>query len=211
MREYPYAGRASEMQRRGYTLIELFAVIFIVTVPVLAFQAVAPRFGSRAGMAVALASAAASVAVVVAIYWMASRLHEQTVRELSQKYPLVYRVIALPTDDSCVVKADGTEIAIGDFGWEAEPVHEDGLIYLHGLTVDWQVAWYAGFRREQLEPVGPKPRLQYYLPYSWVAAGATPPSCPFSVVTPPTVTLGHPQQNISGWVQGRFVQRKRMF
>ncbi len=200
-----------QSQRRGaVTVIELFAVWFVIAVPLITFQAVAPSFGKWAGIVAALISAVASVKAVVAFYRWAGRCREQEERDLIQKYSLVYRLLALPTYPSSIVKAEGTDIAVGDYGWDAEPIHDDGLTYLHGLTEDWQVAWYAGFRVDQIERIGPKPRLQYYLPYSWVCAGSKAPLCPFAVVTHPTTTLGYPIRIIDRWVQGKYVQRKRM-
>ena len=168
----------------------------------------APRFGKLEGFAAALVSAAASVAAVFAFYRCLFRRYEQELRELTQRYPLVYRVKELPTDASSIVKAEGTEIAVGDFGWDAEPIQNDGMTYLHGLTEGWQVAWYAGFCQDQIEGVGPKPRLQYYLPYSWICVGANAPLCPFPVVSTPTTTLGFPIRIIGRWVQGKYVPPK---
>ena len=196
-------------QQQGFSLIELLAAIFVIAVPLLAFEAVATRFGKMAGIDASLLSAVASVIAVVAFYRRAGRLRVQEERDLIQNYSFVCRVTALPTDLSSIVKADGTEIAVGDYGWEAEPIHSDGLIYLHGLTEDWQVAWYAGFRQDQIERIGPKPRLQYYLPTSWVCVGANAPLCPFPVTKPPATTLEHPIRIIDRWVQGKYVPSKR--
>lgn len=197
-------------KRQGYTLIELLAVVFVISVPTLAFQTVAARYGKWARIVAALISAAAAIKAVVAFYRWAGRLREKEVRDLIQKYPLVYRVKGFPTDPSSILAGEGTDIAVGDYGWDAEPIHSDGLTYLHGLTEDWQVAWYAGFRLDQIERIGPKPRLQYYLPYTWVCMGGKAPICPFPVVKRPVTTLGFPERIIGGWVQGTYVERKRM-
>jgi hypothetical protein len=196
-------------QRPGFTCIEVFAGWFVLFVPFLTFQVVASRYGVIPGVEASLVSFVASFMAVVGFYSWAGRLHEKKIRELISKYPFVYRVTARPTDTNSIVKPDGNDIAVGDFGWEAEPIHDNGLTYLHGLTEDWQVAWYAGFQSDQIERVGPKPRLQYHLPYSWVCAGGKPPICPFPVRNRPLKTLGHPIRIIGRWVQGSNVPRQR--
>ena len=128
------AGRVFQAQRRGVTLIDMLAVIFVLIVPLITFDVVETRFGRSSGIAAGLLSGVAAVITIVAFYWWMGRLNEQKLRELEEKYPLVYRVTALPTDTSGIVKAEGAEIEVGDFGWEAEPIHSDGLTYLHGLT-----------------------------------------------------------------------------
>ena len=60
-----------------------------------------------------------------------------------------------------VAKPDGAEIRVGDYRWEAGPIHKDGLIYLQGLTVEWTVVGHAGFRRDQIEWKTEKPSSQY--------------------------------------------------
>jgi membrane protein implicated in regulation of membrane protease activity len=198
------AGRASQAQRRGVvTLIELFAAIFVMAVPLITFEVVATRFGKLTGIAAAFLSAVASVLVVVAFYRWSYRCHQKELRELSEKYPDVYRVTALPTEPSSILMTEGAEIEVGDYGWEAEPIHDDGLTYLHGLTEQWRLVWYAGFRSDQIERIGPKPRSQYYLPYSWRCRGPETPPCPFPVQSHETTDLGNPERIIWPWVQGK--------
>ena len=127
------------------------------------------------------------------------------------EYKLIYRVISVPSDNQIVLKADGGAIEIGDFGWEAEPVYQDGLIYLHGLNPRWQVVWYAGFRPDQIEVVRPKPNSQYYYisPYASVEKI---PQCPFPIREyrygkRPATHFGFPEQihPKSKWVQGEQI------
>jgi len=128
------AGRTFQSQRRGFTIIELLAAIFVIAVPLITGEIVARSFGRSAGFAAGILSAVASVIAVVAFYRWRGRAGEQEQRELSEKYPLVYRVIALPADTSSIVKAEGAEIEVGDYGWDAEPIHFDGL--REGSTLD---------------------------------------------------------------------------
>ena len=63
--EYRTSWRVLRSQRRGaVTVIELFAVWFVIAVPLITFQAVAPSFGKWAGIVAALISAVASVKAV---------------------------------------------------------------------------------------------------------------------------------------------------
>jgi hypothetical protein len=80
--------------------------------------------------------------------------------EAREKYRGIYRVIAFPTAHSNN-PWQLQHIEVGDYGWEAEPLTNDGRIYLQGLTKDWGMVWRAGFRPDQIEYVGPKPVSQY--------------------------------------------------
>lgn len=198
------SGRAPQPQRRGLTLLDMLPPIFVMAVPLITFEVVATRFDKSAGIAAGLLSIVASALVVIAYYRWLGRLHQKELRELDEKYPDVFRVAALPPDTSGILKAEGAEIQVGDYGWEAEPIHDDGLTYLHGLAENWRLVWYAGFRSDQIERIGPKPRTQYYLPYSWrVEEGSKAPTCPFPVQSSETTDLGHPGRIIWPWVQGR--------
>lgn len=151
--------------------------------------------------------AIACILAVVLSHIIGGRRQKKLERELSEKYPLIYRVKCLPSEAQCVLKAEGTSIKIGDFGWQAEPFRQDSLVYLHGLNDRWQVVWYAGFRPEQVEVVGPKPRTQYYIFPYWVNEQKIPP-CQFPVKTfqhgkYPTHHLGFPVQLRGNWVQGK--------
>jgi len=179
----------------------------MIAIPIITGQIVVERFGIWAGIAAGIAAFVASVLVVATFYTTTGRWVEREQRELSEKYPSIYRVTAVPTDVDRIVKAAGADIEIGDYGWEAEPIHTDGRIYLHGLTEEWCVVWHAGFTPDQIERIGPKPRSQYYLPYSWVCAGPDAPPCPFPVRmrTSRRNTLGYPVKIIGDFVQGKRV------
>ena len=131
-------------------------------------------------------------------------------RRLRKKYKLIYRVISVPSGHQFAIKAAGASIEIGDYGWEAEPIDLDGLIYLHGLNPRWQVVWYAGFRPDQVEVVGPKPRSQYNIFPDWVNPEKVP-QCPFPVKKfeygkYPDFHMGFPVQTQREWVQGRTIR-----
>jgi len=79
--------------------------------------------------------------------------------ERREKYRGIYRVLALPSVQPNNWNAE--DITVGDFGWEAEPLTKDGMIWLHGLSVQWKMTWRAGFKTEEIEYVGPKPVSHY--------------------------------------------------
>jgi len=172
----------------------VFATIYVTV-----FMAdLATHLGGWVGFAAASFSAFIAVAATVAFYKWRRRVAEQDRCELIEKYPLVYRVIALPTDTRNVMKAEGAEIEVGDYGWEAEPLRSDGLTYLHGLTKEWEVAWYAGFQKGQIEHVGLKPRSQY----EWIEDHP----CPYPIQSDRTIEylgLGSPE-GTRFLVRGRF-------
>jgi hypothetical protein len=150
--------------------------------------------------------AATSILVLVLISRIVGRSQKKLERQLSEKYRHIYRVKSLPSESSCILQADGASIKIGDYGWEAEPIRNDHLTYLHGLNDKWQVVWYAGFRPEEIEIIGPKPRSQYYaFPY-WMNENIPP--CPYPVGEFRsgkylTTHFGFPQRIHRNWVQGK--------
>ncbi len=113
--------------------------------------------------------------------------HRQAI--LRDKYRRIFRVLAIPRARKAVKKLPSAEIQIGDYGWEAEPIHNDDLIYLQGLTVGWCVVWHAGFHADEIELVGLKPNSQY----DWVDVNSLDSSpCPFPIQARETVTMGPP-------------------
>ncbi len=82
-------------------------------------------------------------------------------KERREKYRGIYRVLSLPSVHNKPASWNAGDITVGDYGWEAEPVYKDGLIWLHGLSVHWKMAWRAGFKPEEIEYVGPKPVSHY--------------------------------------------------
>ena len=124
--------------------------------------------------------ALATIALLFLLFIIFEPRRRRNNRRLREQYKFIYRVISTPSDDQFVLKADGTSIEDNDYGWEAEPVYQDGLIYLHGLNPRWEVVWYVGFRPEQVEIVGPKPKSQYNIFPYWVDASKVP-QCPFAV------------------------------
>ncbi|GIX04972.1 MAG: hypothetical protein KatS3mg114_0841 [Planctomycetaceae bacterium] len=190
--------------RHGYSCVEVVVVVFTVTTSLIVGLVLSRHFGLIAGIAAGTVTALMCVLASCAFYKWSSRRWAREVREMDKRYPRVYRVLFVPPDLPCVI-ANGAEIRVGDYGWEAEPIYDDGLIYLHGLTEEWAVAWHAGFRSEQVEVIGEKPLSQYSIPYSWRCAGAKPPPCPFPVQHAPEESLGFPQRIDSPFVQGMKV------
>jgi hypothetical protein len=86
-----------------------------------------------------------------------------------QRYRRIFRVVALPSDKRSISKPWGAEIKVGHYGWEAQPLRRNDLIYLQGLTEHWLVVWHAGFRPDEIEYVGPKALSQYdWRDFEWV-------------------------------------------
>jgi hypothetical protein len=140
----------------------------------------------------AAAAGAMAIAILVLIYRWGSRRAQRRLAELRERYRHIYRVRSLPADPQSVVKREGAEIRIGDYGWEALPTCDDGLIHLQGLTRAWHVVWHAGFRPDQLERVAGRPDSQYdhWVPY-WDSTSSQPP-CPYPVQPRTTPTMGPP-------------------
>jgi uncharacterized membrane protein len=177
--------------RSAWTLIDLLALVFVVAVAQVTVQIVTRTHGLWAGIAAGILAAIVSGTIVVLFYRAGGRRSAERRRMLTEKYPNIYRVLSLPTDDNCIRKAKYARIAVGDYGWEAEPLNSDSLIYLQGLSSQWRLVWHAGFRPEQIEKVGPKPRSQYYIPYAWRAPNQPPP-CPYPVQKDNPPTMGYP-------------------
>jgi hypothetical protein len=112
--------------------------------------------------------------------------------ELREKYRSIYRVVAVPPEPKIIIIPEGAEIRLGDYGWEAGPIRNDGLIYLQGLTLEWTVVWHVGFTPDQIKMVATKPNSQYdsWRPY-WVDL----PPCPFPVIERETLTIGRPHHS----------------
>ena len=173
------------------TFRSLLIGILMVFISITIGETIAKHFGGLPGVGAGLLTATLCVTVISLVCRARWRKDAQQRREYKEKYIRVFRVLALPTDGAAVKKAQGAEIKVGDFGWEAAPLRNDGLIYLQGLNAQWRVVWYAGFRPEQIEPVTAKPHSQYDWNYTWVH---NPPHCGFPVQEHlhPTVNMGFP-------------------
>jgi hypothetical protein len=174
--------------RHAYSLIDLLALVFVVGVTTVVLTTVRAAYGTWAGIGTATLTATACAIIVVLFYRWSWRRENRGLRQLRDEYRGVYRVLAVPSDLNLIVAPAGATIRIGDYGWEAAPIHKDGLIYLQGLTTEWTVVWHAGFRPEQIERVASKPSSQYDY---WRAQPPLPP-CPFPVIERETLTMGLP-------------------
>lgn len=188
MKTHNFTGRRPNTQA-ALTIIEILAAIFAIAVPISIAQFIATHYGFQRGILGGGITAILCIGAVLLFYRVLARQHKERQRELRKKYRGVYRVTGLPTELDTVRKPDGAEIRVGDNGWEAEPLRNDGLTYLQGLTAQWHVVWYAGFRPEQIEKVDEKPQSQYDWNYSWVTA---PPPCQFPVQPRKTPDMGFP-------------------
>lgn len=176
----------------GYTLIELLMVIFIFGGTGAAGGYFGEKYGLWAGIGAGALFAVASVGAVVLLYRWSWKWEERRCAEIRDLYRGIYRVVKVPANKKNIQLGEFAEIRIGDFGWEAEPFRNNELLYLQGLTTQWEVVWYAGFEPGEVEYVGPKPSSQYDRTWGY---GETPPICPFSVQRLKTGTLGLPYPN----------------
>jgi len=176
----------------GYTLIELLAVMFMVAITAIVGHSVATRYGTWAGIGAGFIAALTSVYLVALFYRWTWQRDRRRLQQLREKYRGVYRVLKVPAAQLSIIKPQGAEIKIGDYGWEAGPDRGDGLIYLQGLAPDWTVVWHVGFRPDELERVADKliSQYDYWAPY-W-AKPPPPPPCPYPVAERETMTWGRP-------------------
>jgi hypothetical protein len=115
--------------------------------------------------------------------------------KLREKHRGIYRVLALPTKSQKPNNWCAEEITIGDYGWESKLLTKDGLIWLHGLSTEWKMAWRAGFKPEEVEFVCYKPISQYDWkdfeydgpkPSSIWTTAIPKQQCPFTIQKPTT-------------------------
>lgn len=184
-----YASRRRLSTEVALTSIEILAAMLVIVVSISVGQFIAREYGFWQGILGGSISGIVCIGAVVLFYRAIGRQHKKRQRELREKYRGIYRVVAVPTDASAIQKPDGAEIRAGDYGWEAEPLRDDGLTYLQGLTDQWHVVWYAGFRADQIEKVDEKRQSQYDWNYSWVRE---PPQCPFPIQARKTPDMGLP-------------------
>jgi membrane protein implicated in regulation of membrane protease activity len=180
---------------KALTLFELLAAIIVIFVPFLIGSTVTKSYGIWSGIGAGFFSAIVCIALVIVFYRVQARQLKQRRDELRGKYKQIYRVLTLPTDETRIKKPEGSEIKVGDYGWEAVPLRNDGLIYLQGLNPQWRVVWYAGFSPDQIESVASKPQSQYDWNYTWIR---NPPPCPFPVQERETNTMGFPPFRVLG-------------
>jgi hypothetical protein len=133
--------RVRSLRCRAFTLIELLALIFIITAIAIAEQSIARKYGRWPGIGAGIVAGAISLILVVLFYRWWWRRNKRRLKELREKHRTIYRVISLPVDNRNIIKPDGAEIKVGDYGWEAGPINKEGsgLIYLQGLTAGWRV------------------------------------------------------------------------
>ena len=135
-------------------------------------------------------------------YMILGYVDQRLSQKLLQRYPGIYRVTASHAARMVLLAPNATVLA-GDYGWQAESVHPDDLIYLHGLNEAWYIVWYAGFVPSELELVGEKPENQYNRS-DWQKNKC---KCPFVVQAkiPDIASLGLPRTMIGRWVQGVLI------
>ncbi len=143
-----------------FRLLLLALYLYVFVVPAGTFF-VNNFFGLLAGTAVGLLGLV-GLWTLSRFVWIVSDRNDRRMRdEFRQQYRRIFRVTVLPSNVRSLLIPKGAQIKVGDFGWEAEPVRLDGLIYLQGLTDKWLVVWHGGFRLDQIEYVGLKTVSQY--------------------------------------------------
>jgi hypothetical protein len=122
------------------------------------------QFGFLYGLLIALVLVLLFFFIVImrvlfrCLNWL-ERAHRAERRE---KYRGIYRVLAFPSVGNKPANCwNAEDITVGDFGWEAQTLTKDGLIWLHGLSVHWKMTWRAGFKPDEVEYVGVKPVSHY--------------------------------------------------
>jgi len=180
---------------KAYTLIEFLALIFIIASATAMFEMVRKTHDLGLALVASVLAVLVCILLVILFYRWAWSRDKQQLTQLRENYRNIYQVKELPADTKSIVKPEGAEIQIGDYGWDARPNRRDGLIHLQGLTARWQVVWHAGFRPNQIEKVATKSASQYdyWAPY-W-AKPPPPPPCDFPVRERNTPTMGMPHHS----------------
>jgi hypothetical protein len=177
-------------------LIEMLAVMFIIVIATAAEEPVSKRYGRGWGIVAGALAILIGFWLVTVFYRCSWNRDKARLRELKEKYRSIYRVLALPSDVSGVVKLAGAVIKVGDFGWEAAPIHKDGLIHLQGLAPGWNVVWHAAFRPEEIELVGVKPSSQYEYWRPYWAKAPSPALCPYPILERETPSMDRPHHSL---------------
>jgi len=116
--------------QKGYTLIELLAVMFIVAFVTAVHEAVRAKHGQGSALVASLLAVfVGALLVILFCRWTWSR-NKRRLSQLRENYRSIYQVKELPSETKSIVKPAGAEIQIGDFGWDARPSRRDGLIHL---------------------------------------------------------------------------------
>lgn len=171
------------------TFRELLAGMFVVAVAAMAYHSVSHAFGFWPGVGAVILAEGTCIAILSLVWRILNRRDLLRRGKLRENYRGIYRVLGVPTDRRNVRKPERAEIRLGDYGWEAEPVRQNGLIYLQGLSKEWYVVWWAGFAPYQIEYVAPKPISQY----DWPQFIREKTQCPFPVQrSEPCIARGHP-------------------
>jgi len=204
--KFSYSGRGRSkpdlsIALSGYSCVELILGVLTISASFFAWSLIVGRFGALPAIAGVISTLIVCTLISITFVIWLGGINARERQRLDDQFRLVYRVIEV-SESLPSVKREGVEIKSGDFGWEAEPIFQDGLTYLHGLSKEWKVVWYAGFHRDQIELVAVKPRSQYFLPPSWTCAGVTPPVCPYAVAHDTNITLGFPEKIDLPFVQG---------
>lgn len=189
-------GKQRLLNRDGYTLIELLAVMFIMTPATVAYATVTRGHGIGMGIVAAFIGGAVGFGIVAFFYRWSWERDKAKLGKLRADYGGIYRVLTGPHDNQPTIMLEGAEIRTGDYGWEAAPLpaKKDGLVYLQGLTPDWRTVWHAGFHPNEIERICPKPSSQYdhWVPYR-VKAPTDP--CPFPIQPRETPSMERPHHS----------------
>ncbi|WP_373649754.1 prepilin-type N-terminal cleavage/methylation domain-containing protein [Schlesneria sp. DSM 10557] len=167
--------------RRGFTLIEVIMASTILLIAYVTTETSIRNLGWCIGVATGSVVMATLLWCTRCLFWFWGQQKEKEIREFNAGISGIYQVVQLPDDSQISELSAGATISIGDYGWKSESRDEEELVYLHGLTDSWGVAWCCGFKPEQIRYVCSKPRSQYYLPISWIKDQSNAPLCPFPI------------------------------
>lgn len=92
------AAKPSQKNNKGWTLIELLAVMFIVAVTSAIFLPVAKKYGGGVGIGAGFITIIICVFIVIQFYRWSWRSEKRRLQELREKYQAIYRINALPVD-----------------------------------------------------------------------------------------------------------------
>ena len=111
------------------TLAGAFPIIYLI--PSLLLINVAGKFGT--GAQIAVGAVCLAVFLFLLKHWgrFLSKICARHRAEARRLYKGIYRVKALPASERGICL---DRVRIGDYGWEARPWSNDGLVYLQGLN-----------------------------------------------------------------------------
>src|ERR1700758_2842880 len=107
---------SNRSRQQAYTLIELLAFTLIVAMTAIVGKAVATRYGTLTGVGAGFVAALSSVCLTVLLYRWSWQRDRHRLKELREKFRGIYCVTKLPSSQISIIKPQGAEVKIGDYG-----------------------------------------------------------------------------------------------